>query len=59
MGQGNSTLGPKYFRQKLARASFLTNYSGPLVEFPCPTPVHMKDTLILICSPGVFELKSQ
>ena len=22
---------------------FLKNYSGPLVEFPCPTPIHMKD----------------
>ena len=20
------------------------NNSGPLVEFPCPTPIHMKDT---------------
>ena len=26
------------------RASFLTNYSGPRVGFPCPTTIHMKDT---------------
>ena len=45
MGQGNPTLGPEYFRHKLGRASFLTNYSGPRVGFPCPTTIHMKDTL--------------
>ena len=26
-------------------SSFLTNYSGPRVGFPCPTTIHMKDTL--------------
>ena len=30
----------------LGRASFLTNYSGPLVGFPCPTTIfNMKDTV--------------
>ena len=30
----------------LCRASFLTNYSGPLVGFPCPTTIYnMKDTV--------------
>ena len=23
----------------------MTNYSGPRVGFPCPTAIHMKDTL--------------
>ena len=32
--------------------SFLTNYSGPLVEFPCPTPIHMKETLKLFPASG-------
>ena len=30
----------------MGRASFLTNHSGPRVGFPCPTTIHMKDTLI-------------
>ena len=25
-----------------------TNYSDPLMEFPCPTPIHIKDSLNLI-----------
>ena len=45
VGQGNSTLRPEKFHQELDSASFLTNYSGPLVKYPCPTPIHMKDTL--------------
>ena len=31
--QGNLNLGPEKFGQKLDRASFLTNYSGPRVGF--------------------------
>ena len=59
MGQGNPTLGPEQFRQKLDRASFLTNYSGPRVGFPCPTTIHMKDTLNLTyqcLQDGVFHM---
>ena len=33
------------FIRNEAEASFLTNYSGPPVGFPCPTTIHMKDTL--------------
>ena len=35
----------KLFHRQNGRASFLTSYSGPRVGLPCPTTIHMKDTL--------------
>ena len=39
VGQGNSTRGPEEFVRNEALLSFLRNYLGSRVEFPCPIPI--------------------